>query len=139
MCLSRVPPPQPTYGDTSPGCGDLHAGPNDPGLTSGSGIGSAQPTCCQQLLLRNALPSSLSDKGSASQDNKSLAVLLAAGSLAVLLAAGSNPTAKPEFNHPPIRTVAGNSVSMVTWLGLHCMGGKTVCDASYHVLPSTSG
>ncbi|CAL8339602.1 unnamed protein product [Gadus morhua 'NCC'] len=71
--LVTGPSSLPTYCDTSPGCGDLHAGPNDPGLTSGSRIGSAQPTCCQQLLLRNGLPSSLSDKGSAGQDNRSLA------------------------------------------------------------------
>ncbi|CAL8259307.1 unnamed protein product [Boreogadus saida] len=40
--LVTGPSPLPTYCDTSPGCGDLHAGPNDPGLTSGSRIGSAQ-------------------------------------------------------------------------------------------------
>ncbi|CAL8287816.1 unnamed protein product [Merluccius merluccius] len=55
-------------------------------------LGSAQrkpPTCCQQLPLRNSHhPSSLSDKGSACQHNKSLA-------RAVLLAAGANPATRP--------------------------------------------
>lgn len=128
-----LPPPSLPTVTPHQGAVTSRPGPYDPGLTPGSGIGSAQPTCCQQLLLRNSHPSSPPDKGSAGQDNKSLA-------RAVRLAAGANPTARPGQSSTVLRLEHKQGTVCLCLPGLvSTVWRGTWCDASYHVSPSASG